>query len=422
MEVIWAFTFLHAIVLAATRQQVEGQTNESSLVLLQVVYRHGDRTPIRTFKNDPIPITAWKEGPGQLTKLGCQQHYAMGGHLRQRYDHFISGNPHELRVLSSDKDRCLASAQCHLAGFAVPSPDWAWNETFHWQPVPIHTRPVSEDGMLVPGDAFCPEARAEEQRFKNSAEGQAFLQKYHKLYEKLTEKTGSIIADWNDAAYVYDALLIERYHKYSTPEWAQEMWDKLRYQSDQSFVFYTKTPLLKRLLAGLLLANLSGNLEMAAQNKSEHKVFMYSTHDTEVSAILDSLGVFDGHAPPYCSCLVLELWKNGPGNFSVRGLTLNAFNMTPQAVRFPGCTDEYCSLDEFLSLAKVNIPDDWRRECGLQQPFFLSDGALALVIGQSAVLAIVVFSCTAYVLLRRRRTPKNMVAYSPLPTEFSPTN
>uniref|UniRef100_A0A023FT66 Putative lysosomal & prostatic acid phosphatase n=1 Tax=Amblyomma cajennense TaxID=34607 RepID=A0A023FT66_AMBCJ len=149
---------------------------------------------------------------------------------------------------------------------------------------------------------------------------------------------------------------------------------------------------------------------------------MYSTHDTEVSALLAPWVCLMATLPPYCSCLVLELWKNGPGNFSVRGLTLNAFNMTPQALRFPGCTDEFCSLDEFLSLARVNIPDDWRRECGLQQPFFLSDGALALVIGQSAVLAIVVFSCTAYVLLRRRRTPKNMVAYSPLPTEFSPTN
>lgn len=419
MEVTRAYMF-YALVLAATRQQVAGENNESSLILLQVIYRHGDRTPIRTFKNDPIPITAWKEGPGQLTKLGCRQHYALGSHLRLQYDHFISGNPHELQVFSSGKDRCLASAQCHLAGFAVPSTDWAWNKTFHWQPVPIHTRPVYEDGMLVPGDAFCPEAKAEAQRFKDSAEAQAFLKKYRKLYETITEKTGSIIADWDDAAYVYDALLVERYHNYSTPRWAKELWDELKYQSDQSFVFYTKTPLLKRLLAGVLLANLSGNLELAAQNKSGHKVFMYSTHDTEVSAILDSLGVFDGHAPPYCSSLTLELWKNGPRNFSVRGLTFNAFNKTPQALRFPSCTGEFCTLDEFLRLARVNIPDDWRRECGIQQQPFVSYGAIALM-GLTAVIASVVCSCSTYVLLQRRKAQKDMVSYSPLPTEFSPT-
>uniref|UniRef100_L7M8T7 Putative lysosomal & prostatic acid phosphatase n=1 Tax=Rhipicephalus pulchellus TaxID=72859 RepID=L7M8T7_RHIPC len=421
MKLTLAFTLV-AFILDSTRQQVAGQTNDSSLVLLQVVYRHGDRTPIRTFKNDPIPITAWKEGPGQLTKVGCLQHYTLGSHLRSRYANFLTGNPHELRVWSSDKDRCLASAQCHLAGFAVPSADWAWNQTFHWQPVAIHTRPTFEDGMLVPGDAYCPEAAAEEERVKNSPEGQAFLKKYQKLYKTLTEKTGSIIADWYDAAYVYDVLLIEQYHNYTIPEWAKGLWKDLKYQSDQSFVFRTKTPLLKRLRAGLLAANMSGNLEAAAKNMSHYKVFMYSTHDTEISAILDALGVFDDHAPPYCSSLVLELWKNGPGNFSVRGLALNAFDLEPRPFHFPGCGGEFCTLEDFLSLAKVYIPDDWQRDCGLRQPFFLSDGALALVIGQSAILAIVVFSCTAYCLLRRRKTPKNVVAYSPLPTEFTTTN
>lgn len=422
MKLTLRFALVFAFILCSTRQHAAGQTNASSIVLLQVVYRHGDRTPIRTFKNDPIPITAWKEGPGQLTKVGCVQHYAMGSHLRSRYAHFLTGNPHELRVWSSDRDRCLASAQCHLAGFSVPSADWAWNKTFHWQPVPIHTRPTFEDGMLVPGDAYCPEANAEEQRVKNSPEAQAFLKKYHNLYVSLTEKTGDIIADWSDVEYVYDALLIEQYHNYTVPKWAKELWKDMMYQSDQSFVFLTKTPLLKRLRAGLLAANLSGNLEEAAQNKSQYKVFMYSTHDTEISAILDALGVFDGRAPPYCSALLLELWKDGPSNFSVRGFTLNAFNLKPQPLHFPGCDGEFCTLEEFLNLAKMYIPDDWQRECGLQRSFFLSDGALALVIGQSAILAIVVFSCTAYCLLRRRRTPKNVVAYSPLPTEFTTTN
>ncbi|KAH6939485.1 hypothetical protein HPB50_018570 [Hyalomma asiaticum] len=233
MKLTLRFALVFAFILCSTRQHVAGQTNASSIVLLQVVYRHGDRTPIRTFKNDPIPITAWKEGPGQLTK---------------------------------------------------------------------------------------------------------------------------------------------QYHNYTVPKWAKELWKDMMYQSDQSFVFLTKTPLLKRLRAGLLAANLSRNLEEAAQNKSQYKVFMYSTHDTEISAILDALGVFDGHAPPYCSALLLELWKDGPSNFSVRGFTLNAFNLKPQPLHFPGCDGEFCTLEEFLNLAKMYIPDDWQRECGLQRSFFLSDG------------------------------------------------
>ncbi|KAG0418225.1 hypothetical protein HPB47_005032 [Ixodes persulcatus] len=99
-----------------TSQVASQSSGNSSLVLLQIVYRHGDRTPIATFKKDPHQIPTWKEGPGQLTKLGCMQHYKLGIDLRQRYADYITGNPHELMVWSSGKDRCLMSALCHLAG------------------------------------------------------------------------------------------------------------------------------------------------------------------------------------------------------------------------------------------------------------------------------------------------------------------
>lgn len=409
--------------------QVASQSSaESSLVLLQVVYRHGDRTPISTFKNDPHPISTWKEGPGQLTKLGCMQHYRLGSFLRKRYADYITGNPHELTVWSSDRDRCLMSASCHLAGMYVPSPDWVWDKGFPWQPVAIHTKPVREDGMLVPGECLCPEATAEAQRFKNSPRAQEFLRKHHTLYVNLTELTGQPIEDWNAAANIYDALLIEKVHNYSVPNWTESFWSRLKDQSDKSFVFYTATPLLKRLRAGLILANLTNYMKQAAAGNSSSegkeklkKLYMYSTHDTLVSALLDALNVYDGKAPPYCSTLILELHRDGSGEHFVDGYTLNALDMVPKRVSFPGCSGQPCPLDEFLRLASVNIPRDWRKECGLEPFLFLSDGALALVIGQSALLAILAFGCTSYCLLQRRRVSKGSVVYSPLPTEFSNT-
>lgn len=419
MEVYVAL-FFHALIcfnaIAATQD-----TNGDTLVLLHVVYRHGDRTPIRTFKNDPIPITAWKEGPGELTKTGCMQHYTLGKSLREHYKDFITGNPHEVLVWSSNRNRCLASASCHLAGMYAPPPDWVWNKDLHWQPVPIHTRPIYEDGMLVPGESLCPAAEAEAERFKNSQEAQEFLHKYHKLYEYLTEKTGSVIPDWNEAAFVYDVLLIEKLHNYTLPNWTESVWNDLQFQSDQSFVFYTPTPLLRKLRAGLLLANITKGMEAAARNESLNnvKLFMYSTHDTEVSALLDALRVFDGKAPPYCSTLLLELWRDPSGSHSVRGFTLSAFDHNPKPVTFPGCSSVACPLEQFLSLARPSIPKDWRKECGLVPLFFLSDGALALVVGQSALLAILAFSITAYCLLHRRKVPKGSIVYSPLPTEFT---
>ncbi|CAN7941937.1 unnamed protein product, partial [Ixodes hexagonus] len=407
--------------------QVASQSSDSSsLVLLQIVYRHGDRTPISTFKNDPHPISTWKEGPGQLTKLGCMQHYELGAFLRQRYADYITGNPHELTVWSSDRDRCLMSASCHLAGMYVPSPQWVWDKDLPWQAVPIHTRPVYTDGMLVPGEAPCPEASKESERFKNSPRGQEFLRKHHTLYVNLTELTGQVISDWSQAANIYDALLIEKIHNYSVPNWTESLWPRLKEQSDKSFVFDTATPLLKRLRAGLVLANLTNYMKRAAAANSTsegqeklNKLYMYSTHDTLVSALLDALNIFDGKAPPYCSTLLLELHRDGAGGHFVDGYTLNALDMEPKRVSFPGCSAQPCPLDEFLRLASVNIPQDWRKECGLEPLIVLNDGALALIIGQSALLAVLAFGCTAYCLMQRRKGSKGSIIYSPLPTEFT---
>ena len=47
-------------------------SQEDELVFLQGVWRHGDRSPTRTFKTDPYQESSWPQGFGQLSAVGFQ--------------------------------------------------------------------------------------------------------------------------------------------------------------------------------------------------------------------------------------------------------------------------------------------------------------------------------------------------------------
>lgn len=53
--------------------------------------------------------------------------------------------------------------------------------------------------------------------------------------------------------------------------------------------------------------------------KPDHKMVMYSAHDTTVANFLMALSAFDPpHNPPYRSLLLIELWKNDVGKYQVK--------------------------------------------------------------------------------------------------------
>ncbi|CAG7721664.1 unnamed protein product, partial [Allacma fusca] len=126
--------------------------NLGTLIQAQVVHRHGDRNPTRTYPTDPYidEATFWPDGYGELTELGREQLYNLGAFLRQRYDKLLQKhyNKFEITVTSSDKDRTIMSAQAALAGLYQPeNGSKSWNPYINWQLVPIHTIPRSNDSV-----------------------------------------------------------------------------------------------------------------------------------------------------------------------------------------------------------------------------------------------------------------------------------
>ncbi|KYO43351.1 hypothetical protein Y1Q_0017628 [Alligator mississippiensis] len=84
-----------------------------------------------------------------VSLLGIQQQYMLGQYLRKRYAHYLSTiyKQCEIYVQSTDSDQTLMSAQATLAGLYPLDSGQAWNPKILWQPIPVHTVPLSHDHM-----------------------------------------------------------------------------------------------------------------------------------------------------------------------------------------------------------------------------------------------------------------------------------
>lgn len=135
---------------------------------------------------------------------------------------------------------------------------------------------------------------------------------------------------------------IQNLHNLTLPTWANiTVYEKLQYFKALSFVWRVRTQEMKRLKIGPLLEKLveemSAKVEAAnlilndGSNGEEdeippyqdpiayRKMYIFSAHDSTISALLDALNLFNPpHIPPYASALIIELHRTpGTGDFFV---------------------------------------------------------------------------------------------------------
>lgn len=96
----------------------------STLKLLQIIHRHGDRTPISFSPKDPFKDeNYWPEGIGELTNIGKYRLWQLGINIQSWYKEFLVKNihsPKNIYVRSSLQHRCIQSAAHLLAGIYPP--------------------------------------------------------------------------------------------------------------------------------------------------------------------------------------------------------------------------------------------------------------------------------------------------------------
>lgn len=420
--------FILLVIYIITNSTIISTNDLSQLKLVLMVHRHGDRTPIKCYPNDPFKDKKyWTDGWGQLTKQGKDRMYNLGQYIGQRYKNFLENNPREVHIRSSAADRCLESVSLVLAGIYPPEGRWKWNNDLgqRWQPFPIQTEPRIHDGMLNSG-SICPAAEEEVVRIHNTLAVRDYIKERKAILKYVSDNTGLNITDINSAEEVFDTLFIEKRNNYTLPIWVDESTYKtLNEFSDISFYFDYSTKLIQRFRTGLLLADIAKHMKeaiipekdipVAETNTSLHKFHIYSTHDTQIAVLLNAFDVFNMRSPPFGSAIFIELYEINKDHIIKIYYLNDTESQKAILLTLPNCVNNKneCHLGQFLHSIEELLPIDWNHECRNDEGLLNSQKVvMPYLIGSFVSIAVMSLLYMSLIMCKRKG---NTVVYQMLP-------
>ncbi|CAJ0605938.1 unnamed protein product [Cylicocyclus nassatus] len=391
---------------------------EMELLLVHALWRHGDRSPTKTFPKDPIQEDDWKFGGGgfgQLSPIGMRQHYNLGRQIRRRYIDrlgFLSKkySSKEIYVRSTDFNRTIISALSNLMGMYgynhghseknVDYPDVEGWPT-GYVPIAVHTVEAATD-YLLPAEhesTICKRRNQLRKIAQESEEAKAFLTSHEvvELFKNLTAFCGQNITV-NNFWSIRDILMIEQIHKKdrlrNESKWfSDELFKKMtevdiRIEPYQAATF-NKTVTFNNLdlwqeyqkvCGGSLFNDIKMRMDLKWDCLINHhsrcrwidglKYFVYSAHDVNVFAFFSILRLLhsevvmpDGYVP-YAAAVFVELWKNNTDGKPYFRLAYHRkpdetgdtiYTITQEIEPCEG--KEFCKLDVYRDIAAKVKPD-----------------------------------------------------------------
>lgn len=413
------------------------------LLLVQTVWRHGDRSPMKTCQTDPIQERNWTFGGGgygQLSPIGMKQHLKFGKLLRKKYVEemgFLSKrySSKEIYIRSTDRNRTIISAISNLLGMygqndgtnvvGMDYPDDAdWPAGF--VPVAIHTSDHSRDHVANP-DSACNRQAVLWAMAKSSRELQAFQERpdVAVLLLNLTRNCGETV-NIDNLPDLHDALYVEQIHANdtlrATNTWfSDEMYNMMTAVARQVRLYkngiFNEALIMNNLDVGLEIQKIRGgsilneistrmSAKMECLNKntpgckwiSGLKYYAYSAHDSTIFAIFCVMGiqdtvVEDAGYPQYTAAIFFELWLNITDNRPYFKVTYRqnpiSEELRPITKMVDGCTEDLCSLEILKKLAKRSKPDlPMEQWCELNPQSSSSTGSL-LYLAVVSVMSLI---------------------------------
>ncbi|TNN59319.1 Lysophosphatidic acid phosphatase type 6 [Liparis tanakae] len=362
-------------------------TSPYKLKLVQVLFRHGARTPLKTIPGvmeaqwlptlleppahthidyevtdllggprPPAPVedsyrkNVLKGGsfPGQLTTLGMQQLYELGKTLRRRYveeSPFLSSSfsPTEVYVRSTNIVRTIESAKCLVAGLFLQK---------QTETVTIQTT-ASESEILYPNYHACKMLKAMvSHRWAESSTLPDIAADLRSIKDAL-----GIAADQHmDFILIRDDMVARETHGLRCPS-ALETWRARVEQRAVDMIYHVyahnNNPETLQLCVGPLLHSVIGNMDEkldGTASEPDRKLFLYSAHDTTLIPCLMALGIYDMKWPPYAADITLELHQHQETN-----KPFVKVSYVGQDQLLPGCSGVYCPLEEFKQVLSAHL-------------------------------------------------------------------
>ena len=321
---------------------LQNKLPDAELATVQVLFRHGDRTPISALKNDDghwkncgaelvsvsqqrihrrgLTISRQYEIPGksqnlwegncnvgQLTLKGVQQARRLGRALRNIYLRnkdiaWTSGRqllPKDIQVRSTDFLRTMQTAQFVLKGLFPTS-----NVS-----VPIHVRPKFVDSMDMGLDKGC--SRLKELYDTARKESKAFVQ-YEDESATLASKFNELLESQLSLDKYYDQFLTRSCNEKPLPCSSKGCISKGDVDMTLSlgdwwgrFEFDTS----RREEIGLRMQDFLKELQDNSRNDSI-PLRLYAAHDTNVMPLLAIFSTESFDWPPYTAHVVVETWRS----------------------------------------------------------------------------------------------------------------
>ncbi|KAJ2943881.1 hypothetical protein O0L34_g8205 [Tuta absoluta] len=343
-----------------------------TLRLVVILFRHGARAPLSTYKSDPFKNYQWPDGLGALTNAGKLQLYELGKKYRSYYANFIPEeyNEKDIFVRSSDKSRCLMSAYTFLAGLYPPTERQMWHPEIPWQPIPVHSLPKDLDKMV----AATKSCKIWKEMYNELLAEKNADPKFRETFEYVSKNANESMYSIMKLDYLYSTFLAQQDFGLKLPDWTRNVFpNKMRTPFMLSLALLTYNQTMQRFRVGPLLGEIKQSFEgIVNEANTNRSLYVYSGHDVNVVGLWRALGFEELLEPEYGASIVIELHEEVEQDvkrfeeidrFFVKVFYRNNTKIeVPSELKLRFC-DDPCPYTQFVRYLDKFVPKDWEAEC-----------------------------------------------------------